>query len=58
VRRSGGGSRSPSPQIVAFEEARGLAAGVVVELVDEQDVRPDALDDLGDRVCLVVARPR
>ncbi len=43
-------------QVVALEQSGGLAAGVVVELVDQQDVGPYALDDLGDRVGLVVAR--
>lgn len=42
-------------QVVALEQSGGLAAGVVVELVDQQDVGPYALDDLGDRVGLVVA---
>jgi hypothetical protein len=35
-------------QVVALEQGRGLLVRHEVELVDEQDVRARALDDLGD----------
>jgi hypothetical protein len=43
-------------EIVVLEEPERCRGEV--ELVDEQDVRPSALDDLGDRLGLSVVRRR
>lgn len=52
----GDGLRSilPRRQVVLLEQPGGAALAVVVELVDQQHIRPLALDDLGDRPGLLV----
>ena len=43
----GGGAALRSRQVVSLEGAQRCAGGVVVELLQQQDVGPHALDDLG-----------
>ena len=45
-------------QVVSLEIAQRRAGGVVVELLQQQDVRPHALDDLRHRACLDVVGGR
>ena len=45
-------------KVVVLEQLGRYAAGVVVELVDQQHLGADTLNDLGDRCCLRVARRR
>ena len=53
----GRGAVLADAQIILPEERDGLARRVIVELIEEKDVRRGALDDLGDLAGLRVAAP-